>query len=166
MLKLDRFFDRLLSYLAWAAGCITVFSWASINYEVFLRYVLSRPTSWVMDFNLYFILYLTLLPAAWVLKNDGHVKVEILVNSLPRGVTRVMNTMTSIVGALICIVFFWYSMQLTLSAFHTDAVFVRSVIVPRWPIYIVIPLGFLLLFIQFLRNAYRYAMGNEAQEEA
>jgi TRAP-type C4-dicarboxylate transport system permease small subunit len=163
--KLDRLLDRLVVSLAWVAGGFVIFMWISINFEVVMRYFLLSPTSWVTDFSLYFILYITFLGTAWVLKKDGHVKIELLLNALPPGVRRPINTITSILGALVCAVLFWYSLTLTVNAFQTQALFVKSVIVPRWPVYVVMPLGFILLVFQFLRRAWQYAVKGEIHTE-
>ena len=157
MSKLNRLLDVLVVCLAWIAGGFVLLMWLSINYEVVMRYFLLSPTSWVTDFTLYFILYITFLGTAWVLAKDGHVKIELLLNVMPLNAQRGFNTVTSVVGAFVCGVLFWYSLKLTVNSFQTEALFVQSVILPRWPVYAVIPLGFFLLIIQFLRRGWHYA---------
>jgi len=152
--KLGRAFDHIMVALAWVAGGFVVFMWLSINYEVVMRYFLGNPTSWVSDFSLYFMVYITMLGAAWLLKKDGHVKIEILVTRMSRGTRRVMKAIASLVGAVVSGLMFWYSFQMTLDAFQMKSVFFHAVIVPRWIVFWVIPTGFLLLSIQFLRNMY------------
>jgi len=153
--KLGHAFDYVMVALAWVAGGFVVVMWLSINYEVVMRYFFGNPTSWVSDFNLYFIVYITMLGAAWLLKKDEHVKIEILVSRMARGTRRVMKAITSMMGAVVSGVMFWYSFQMTLGAFQMKSVFFKAVIVQRWIVFWVIPMGFLLLAIQFLRNVYQ-----------
>jgi len=154
---LKRLHNGLVFFAACATGVVVVFMAISIDYEVVMRYLFVRPTSWVTDFCTYFILYICFLGTAWVLASEGHIKLEILLSVLSPKVQRVMNIITSLVGALVCATLFWYSLDLTIQAFQTNSLFVRQVLVPRWLVYMVIPFGCLLLSVEFGSRAWRYA---------
>ena len=162
--KLGPAFDHVLVAMAWVAGGFVIFMWLSINFEVVMRYFFGKPTLWVSDFNLYFMVYITMLGVAWVLKEDGHVKIDIMVSRMPRGTQRVMKVITSLVGAVISGVMFWYSFQMTLDAFQMKSTFLQAVIVQRWIVFWVIPTGFLLLSIQFMRNMYHQMIRGSARQ--
>ena len=151
--------------MACLAGAIIVYLTLSIDFEVFMRYVQHSPTSWVVDFSEYALVFLTFLGGAWVLANEGHIKVEILVDRLPPGVHQKVNIVTSILGAVAFGLLFWYSLVLTLDAFAAKAVFIRPVVVPIGPMYSVIPIGSLFVALQFVRRGWLYATGRKVPEE-
>ena len=160
-----RAFDWLLAWLAYLAGGILLFMGASVLYEVFMRYLFNAPTRWVIEFSEYMLLYMALLAGAWVLKGEGHVKVEMLVDVLPRKTRTILHTVTSWVGAGVCGLFLWYSTYLTWETFWSGEVLFRAVHVPKWAVLISIPIGLLLLVLQFIRRSFSFPGGVEQEEE-
>ena len=146
--------------MASAAGAVLVLLALSINFEVVMRYFLGSPTSWVVDFSQYALVYITFLAAAWVLAREGHVRIELLVNRLSPKVQRLLKFSTSVVGAVLCGLFFWYSLQITLEAINTKELFVEATVVPKWPILIVLPIGSIVITLEFLRKAWGCLSGN------
>jgi len=162
---LKRLHNGLVFFAACAAGVVIVFMAISIDFEVVMRYLFIRPTSWVTDFCTYFLLYICFLGTAWVLAREGHVKLEILLSVLSPKVQRVLNIITSLVGVLVCATLFWYSLDLTMQTFQTNSLFVRQVLVPRWIVYAVIPFGCLLLSVEFGSRTWRYIKGHKVSDK-
>ena len=156
---LNRLFDRILLSLASVAAAVLVFTTLSVDFEVIMRYGFTRPTSWVVAFSEYALLYILFLGTAWVLSEDGHVKVDILLRLLSPRNQRVLNIFTAIAGAVACAIFFWYGASQTWGVFQAGDVLWRSIIIPKWPIWMIMPFGGLLLTIQFIRRAWFYARG-------
>ena len=150
---IERWFDRVLSGLSYVAGTILVVMGASVLIEIIMRYLFNRPTRWVVEFSEYMLLYMAFLAGAWVLRSDGHVKVDMLVEVLPPRVQAVLYRTTAWVGALVCGLFFWFSASFTWETFGTGEVLFRAVHVPKWTVLVVIPVGLLLLTLQFIRRA-------------
>lgn len=61
----------------------------SICGEVFMRYLLKKPLMWTVEISEYLQMYVTFLAAAYVLRHDGHVKLEILTGILSPGTKKV-----------------------------------------------------------------------------
>jgi TRAP-type mannitol/chloroaromatic compound transport system permease small subunit len=73
-----RFADTLSAWVAKAfAWCVMVMT-LGVSYEVFVRYVLGRPTVWAFDVS--YIMYGTLfmLGGAYALSRDAHVRADII----------------------------------------------------------------------------------------
>ena len=77
-----RTFDRILDSLAAMAGGLILFACLIVSYEVFMRYFLNSPTSWTLEISEYCLLWITFLGTAWLLREDGHVKVDLLSDRL------------------------------------------------------------------------------------
>jgi TRAP-type C4-dicarboxylate transport system permease small subunit len=146
---LVRFFDYLLRVSSIIAGTVLVGMVFSVNIEVFLRYFLARPTIWAADVTVYGLIYATFIPAAWVLSKGGHTKVEVIVDRLRPRTRHFLNGITSFVGGCVSAVFCYFSLMLTIRSIEFGHVFAKAFIIPRWPVQIVMPIGTLLLTLQF-----------------
>lgn len=58
---------------------------ASLVYQVFGRYVLNRAPGWTEEVARFLVVYITMLGAAAVIRREGHVAVNVLVDALPNG---------------------------------------------------------------------------------
>ena len=152
-----RAWDRVLNVGGWIAAFVIIFMTLAISYEVIMRSFFNNPTSWVVNFTEYAIPYVVFLSVPLILAKERHVKINTLVESLSPRAQSILNTVTSVVGALSCGLLFWYGLQVTLDAFTANEQLVRGVVVPKGLITWVIPFGSLFLTIQFLRRAWLYA---------
>ena len=159
---LERLFERVSIALAGVAAGIVIYTVLTIDYEVVMRYFFRRPTTWVIDFTEYALLYIVFLASAWVLREEGHVKIDILLVILSPKLQRTLNTITSVIAAVACCVLFAFSLWVTWGAFAGGEILWKSTIIPKWPIYIIMPIGSLLLTVQFLIRAWRYATASAA----
>jgi TRAP-type mannitol/chloroaromatic compound transport system permease small subunit len=68
------FADRLSAWFGKSFGWLIILMTIGMSYEVFVRYVLNRPTSWALDVS--FIMYGTLfmMGGAYTLSRGGHVR--------------------------------------------------------------------------------------------
>lgn len=162
MAALGRAFDRTIMALTYLAGAILLFMAGAVLYEVFMRYLFNQPTRWVIEFSEYMLLYMALLAGAWVLKHEGHVRVEMLVDILPRRVQAGLHAVTSWVGAVVCALFFWYSATLVWETFWSGEVLFRAVHVPKWAVLASLPIGLFPLTLQFIRRSFTFSRGAQA----
>jgi len=152
--KVTAIFDRTIDILAWLASGLLLFATLSICLDVIFRYFLNRPLIWVLEISEYILLWITFLGAAWLLKIEGHVKVDIVLNQLKAKNQALLNTITSVTGAMMCLALTWYGVLATWDFFqrgHYDPTILQP---PTFILIAIIPAGSFLLFIQFLRRAY------------
>ncbi|MBI4286762.1 MAG: TRAP transporter small permease [Chloroflexi bacterium] len=157
----DRVFNRVLVAGAILTGAITAYVMLSVDLEVVLRYGFTRPTSWVLDFTEYALVYITFLTSAWLLSKDGHVKIDVILERLPAKAQRALNITTSIIATIACLLFFVFSAWMTLEAAQRSEFLVHGTIVPKWSIWIAMPLGSLLLTIQYVRRTMDFIKGRQ-----
>ena len=93
-------FERLTLWMAIvAAGLILAMSgW--ITYDVLTRYFLDFASPWAFDLSEYALVWITFLGAPWVLLQDRHVRIELLVDVLPRATQRALGIAVSIIAIL------------------------------------------------------------------
>lgn len=148
-----RWFDRLLWLLACVAAAIVVAIACAIFYEVISRYFFNKPSRWVVQFSEYGLVFLGFLAAPWVLRDEAHVKVEMLTELISNGARQRMFAITSWVGALMCGILAWVSAIYAWELYERGEMIFRSIITPKWPMLAVITLGLALMAIQFVRRA-------------
>jgi len=154
--KFDPFLDRLNYCMAWMAGILLIYAMLSVAYNVFSRYLFNCPVVWVLEINEYSLLYTVFLSAAFVLQNEGHVRVDLLLNRLrPRAQAR-LNAITSIAGAIVCLILTIYGARITWDALINHVPTLEFLKVPYFIVLIIIPIGSFLLTVQFLRRSAKY----------
>lgn len=147
-------FDRLTDVLAYFMAAVIPIVGLCITYAVSMRYVFNRPPLWTTEVCEYSFVIIAFLAATWVLKGEGHVRLEILLALLKPRRQALANTITSIVAAITCLIIAWYGVLVTWDNFVSGQTFYGDLRVPKAPIVSVIPIGCFLLFIQLIRRAY------------
>ena len=120
------------------------------------RYFLTRPIAWVTEICQYIILYIAFLVAAWVLRYEGHVKMDLVLTRLPQKVQSGLNIFTSTLCTLACFVLTWYGLKVTWDLYVEKAFTYTILEVPKYLIVWVIFFGSLLLCIQFIIRTLGY----------
>lgn len=153
--KIKTIFNTVLKAGASVAGFLLIFMMLSICVELVCRRI-GRPLMWVMEVTEYSLLYITFLGAAWVLEREGHVKMDIIVNALKRENQALLGIITSVIGSAMSLYLVVYGTKVTWDYFKRDVIQCTPLLTPSFIILLIIPLGSILLFIQFLRRAYGY----------
>ena len=151
-------FDYVLGALVYLAAAILAFITLSVCVDVVLRTIGARPLPWVLEFTQYALLYMPFLCAAWVLKNERHVTSDLLLSSLSKKTQAELNAVTSVVGGLICLVLTWFGTAVSLEKLRMGSYQPTPMEIPDFPIFVIIPIGSFLLFVQFMRRAWANRM--------
>ncbi len=148
-----KWFDRLNDFLALLAGAVVVFITLIIIYEVFMRYLVKRPTTWVNDISEILLVYVTFLGSAYVLRLGEHTRVDIVVTLLKRKNQEIMGIIQDTLALFFCLVFTYIAGNSFWDSLVTQERTAGGLFsVPLWSVYAVIPFGGLLLCIQLIRQ--------------
>ena len=158
-----RFLAKVLHVLDWIidgggviGGALLFFLVINITWEVIARYFLGHGTIWSLEVAEYALLYFPFLVAAFVLKREGHVKLDLILSRLNPKKQYLLNGITSIIIVIICLFLIWYGTSVTLRLFKSGDTTATALMVPKFILVAVIPFGGFLLFIQSIRRAYDY----------
>jgi C4-dicarboxylate transporter DctQ subunit len=147
-------FDRLTDLMAILAGAIMVFTTGAICYGVVMRYFLRSPSIWVVQTSEYALLWMVFLGTTWLLRERGHVAVDIIYSHLREKRKAFLNLITFCLAGTACAVIVFFGTQYTWQCIVNGITDVRAVTVPKYSVFIIIPIGSLLLCIQFFRMAW------------
>jgi TRAP-type C4-dicarboxylate transport system permease small subunit len=150
-------FDVVLKLLANVGMVLLFLMLISVCWEVFSRYFLGRGTVWVIELSEYAIFCMTFLGTAWVLKEGGHVEMDIVVNALKPGARRKLSFATSLICAVVCLLLAWSGVDVALDYLQRGQHRPTLLAPPDFPLFAVMPVGFFLLAVQFLRRS-RHAL--------
>ena len=157
--KLGHIFDNAVDCLAYLAAALLIYIMLLISVEIVSRYLVGRSILWTVETTEYALLYLTFLGAGWLLRREGHVRMDLVLVRLNPRAQAIVNGITSILGAITCLVIVWYGSLRTLKFFQLDYILPSVLMTPAFIIVAVVPLGSFLLFIQFLRRTHGYLKG-------
>ena len=147
------YFDHLLELGRFLGIGMVFLSMVLLCAHVAMRYIFNYPLNWVIDVSTIFIFLITFLGAPWLLREEGHVSLDMLKNVFSRKVWGRLQCSNSIICAIFCAIISVYGVKETVITYRMDLVWDMPLAPPKWPFILVVPVGTILMAIQFLRRA-------------
>ena len=154
-----KWFDRFNDLLAFIACVLLIAITVAICTEIVSRAAFDISNPWLVELSEITLLYITFLAAGWVLGRDKHVSIDLIFDYVSKKNAVRLHVSLSIVAAISCFIVMCFGI-LTVIDQYTNDIREPTIMAPLvfW-ITAVVPFGFLLLGIQFLRRAVRAALG-------
>jgi TRAP-type C4-dicarboxylate transport system permease small subunit len=149
-----KFFDRFSDIMAALAGVILIFITAAMCYTIFMRFIFRRTTIWITPMSEYALLWIVFLGTTWLLRGGGHITTDVIYVHLNEKTKHYLDFIMSIIGGLACAMLFYFGVVHMWDCIIHGVTDVRAITVPKSAIFIIIPLGSILLTIQFFRIAW------------
>lgn len=166
MHRTEKLVDRIIDGMAVLAGLAVLFIMFSICYEVVVRFFRFQPPAWVTEITEYLLLYITFLGAPWVLREGGHVRVDVVVGKLRRKARRAFDFGTSLTGMLICCALVWFGARTAWDLYERGIPVIKTLAVPKFLLVGIIPVGSLLMIAEFVRRSHRLWRSLKSAEAA
>ncbi len=128
---------------------------------VFVRYVLVASAAWQTEVVTFSLVAATLLGSPWVLKERGHVSVELVTAYSSPKARQGMQLMADAVVFIFAAIMFWKGLELTLDAYEGDWTTDSIYEFPLWIPYASMPVGFGLLALQSVACLIKVVRGEE-----
>ena len=161
------FYDKLKkvnAVCATLAGIVLLFITFSIFVDVFLRYVLGKPTIWITEVSTYLFLYVIYLGTAYALQQDMHIKVTFLLDFFGKRTQRIIDLITSILAILFTVVLLWQTSLMTWSAIKGKWTSPTVLNAPYMYVYIIMVIGSFLLLLSFVCTTILEFTGGETEK--
>ena len=146
-----RAYDAVLYGMAWVAGILMVAMMAMIVADVALRNLGFQSSAHFFTFTEYFLLFIPLLGAPWLVREKGHIYIEVLLAGLPEPAQRALTRTVVLVCIGVSLILAWYGGAITVNDFVGKEKDVRSLDMPRWMLTASFPLSFAMMAIEFIR---------------
>lgn len=154
MKMLANVFDKILVILFWFAGILLAFTTVGTCIDTLCRYLLNKPIPWMLEITCYIMLYIPFLSVALVLKEKGHIKIDLIIDHLsPKNKAR-MFFIESLIGGATMWVYTMFGAYVTFDFFKRSVLSLQSLKLPMYLILMIIPVGSFLMAIQFFRESY------------
>lgn len=123
-----------------------------ITWDVVARNLGLGGVSWAVEASEYTLLAATWIAAPWVLHQGAHVRVEVLLQALPRGLAVFLEALADLTGLAVCAVLLRYGIAIVEDARAIGGLVIKSLVFPEWWILVPLPLAAVLLGIEFVRR--------------
>ena len=163
MAALSRLYGRFIEALA-LAGCLTLLAMMGIIVaDVLLRNL--APPGWpkgiewsneVSELMLYFI---TMCLAPWLLRQGQHIRVDILLQAIPRRLAWTLEWCGDLMGLACCLLLCRYGLQATLASYQAGSLNIKTLVTPEWWSLAPLPIAFALLAIEMVFRMHRLWLG-------
>lgn len=114
--------------------------------DVFLRYFFNAPIPGSVELTKYFMVGAGFLGLAWCALKGGHIKVDLLINRLPPRYQVTIDSINLLLALTVVPLVAWQGFTQAKYAL-LEKTTSRFLAIPDYPFYIVVGLGFVLLFL-------------------
>ena len=110
---------------------------------------------WTIDVAEYTLYLLTFLGAPWVLREGGHISIDLILERLIPAHRRRMLAAADMIGALVCTILFYYSCHVWWTSFREQVLIHETFVFPEWTLLSVSPVTFVVMAVIMIRRAHR-----------
>jgi C4-dicarboxylate transporter, DctQ subunit len=107
--------------------------------------------SWTLDAAEYTLYIVTFFGAPWVLRDRGHIAIDIFVERLSPARRGGAAIAADALGAVVCAVLLYYSARVWWTSFSGKVMIYESFVLPEWWVMSVAPPTFVILLALFVR---------------
>lgn len=142
----------VLQAFAWIAAVVLGAMALAVTFDVVARNLGWGTTGWVVELTEYSLPVATLLVAPWLLHRNEHVRLDVVLTLIPKRMALLLERSADVLGMLICAVFVWFSVILIFDSARLGSMVVKTLSIPEWWQYALIPVSFSLLAVEFARR--------------
>ncbi|MFN0264496.1 TRAP transporter small permease subunit [Tepidamorphus sp. 3E244] len=156
-----RTMDRLSTLAGFVAAGMIVMAVAITCQMIWVRFLLNQSTVWQTEMVIYLMVAATLIGLPYVQKLRGHVNVDLVPMLLSPGARKGLAWFVCVLVLIVCGVILFYGIEFWYVAWsrgwRSDTVWG----VRLWIPYLAMPVGFGLLFLQYLADMLALADGRD-----
>ena len=162
--------DRLLGQLNTGIGGLVALSLGLFAIAIPLDLLMRRTglgnMPWLYEVIEYVLYAGVFLGTPWVLREGAHVRVDIVVSTLPRAMAVRLEQILDVMGAIVAVVLLYYGVQATIDSFLGESRQFKTLIIFDWWLMTIFSVSMLLLGAEFLLRLRRAREVLEAEEDA
>ena len=146
-----RVVDRICDFLAVLAGVYLVVIMLGIVFNATARTVGFSGSSHIFTFAEFGLLYIVMAASPWLVREKGHVFIELLTAAVPKRAQAPLSRAVSGLCVVICLTLVWYTWGATAKAYRFGDAEMRSLDMPKFLLLGAMPICFGLMAAQFAR---------------
>ena len=146
---MNRIWRCVLDSSFFLAGALLLLMTVMVAATIFFRLGGISAPGWVVQFSEYGLLWIPLLGAAWLLHHDKHVCVDVLYSRWSARWQAWAMLGHAVAGLLVCAIVTWSGALVVWDFLRQGVMDIQVVDTPKYMIFIIIPIGFLLLGVEY-----------------
>ena len=147
-----KLFNKVVNFMAVLAAALIVFTTIIVAYTIFIRLFGGIGIRWSWQFAEHSMFWFPFLAAPWLLRNHKHVSVDLVLNLLPEKVKKILYVLHGFMGIILCLVLTYFCAIVTYDNYRRGIMEIQVVDIPKYLLFIVLPVAFLVLVLQFVQN--------------
>lgn len=127
-----------------------------VSYTVVMRYIFNNPPTWSEEIACYLFIFVVLLPIGGVLKDEHHIRLDIVLDRLLQHWKLLAQICISAIGLIFCLVLFYYGVKYVMFQYRFNFRSSTLLEFPYWITYSIVPAGFILISLQYIVKIQKY----------
>jgi TRAP-type C4-dicarboxylate transport system permease small subunit len=149
----SRRFSKVNIFLATLSGYVLFAMNGIVFLEVIMRYAFNRPTHWTNETACFMLLFISFIPAGFVLQKNEHIRVDFLIMRVGKKVRRWLEVFYGFLGAAYFAILLWQTCRLVAKAFEREWVSVEMMTPMGYPL-LLLPLGCFILLVSSMFKSF------------
>ncbi len=151
MQQVIRLYTTILYAMAFVAAAMLIWLMVAVIMSVAMRNFGMQPWAWLFTSTEYALLYMTMLGAPWLVREKGHVHIELVTAVLPSVLRRIVSRGVALACVIVSLILAWKGFELFQTNIARNDYDVRAYYFPRWILTVSFPICFGLMAIEFSR---------------
>ncbi len=157
--KLSETFGRFISALALFGCLLLLVMMLIIVTDVGLRNLAlsgwPQGIDWSNEVSEFLLYLITLSVAPWLLRQGQHIRVDILLQAIPKKMAWGLEWLGDALGLACCLAMSAYGAQATWASYSANALSIKTLVTPEWWSLAPLPVVFILLSIEMVFRMHR-----------
>lgn len=162
MAAIAQAYGRLLGVCAGLAAVLLLAMVAGITLDVVARNAARWSVRGIDELSEYALYLVTALTAPWLLRQGQHVRIDMLLVSLPKRLAWRIEFAGDVVGLAIALALAWFGVAALLDSLRAGALVMKSFVFPEWWTLVPLPVSLALVGVEFVFRLHRLATGPRA----
>jgi TRAP-type C4-dicarboxylate transport system permease small subunit len=151
MRAVNRVFNWVENISLFLSKCGLLIMMILVSSDAIGRYLFGKPIVGTYEFvEMYLMILIVFLSMSYVMRIKGHIRLDILIDVLPKKLQNKLNALFYIMGAIWFFIIGYFGMVNTFDAWSNNLVQTGIVTFPLWLSYIWVPLGAYLIAIRLV----------------
>ena len=142
----------------WIIGILGAAALLICVWQIVGRYISPKlALTWGEELSVYVIIWAGLLTASQLVRNDGHVRADIILRMLKPAHQRWVEVVNCLLAIVFCAGLAWFGWKCTIDAYEIDERSMTSLAFPMWIYYASLPAAAALMTLRYIIRFYQWA---------
>lgn len=162
MKNLKKCFQVVYRAEEWLGVCLLIALVGTVVLQIFFRYVVGKPLIWTEELSRFLFIWMIMLYAGHCVSAKLHIRVEVLVDFMPKGVQKALEIIMQLLGLVFFVYLIPSAWQLTIAQHRIISSALRF---PYSFVYGSVVVGAILIIAHIVENLILTLFDKEVPEE-